>query len=455
MNGTTRLLFFLATAFAATPAPAETDLAAIAEEGRREAREAMAELRDFREEVRREQLPLEERIADLRASLEAERETLRDLREARDSSDLALDRLEREVEQRAAANETADSLVREILVNRAEAPGNRLDRSLAESVEEWKSLPGAAERFAAAAPLLADAIAGLRKSVGGRVGDLAVYSQGGRRLDGRGLFFGPLLYFASADGEAVGVVDSSDPSFPRLVPSPTGEAERIRSVIRTRGGLLPVDPAGGASLALRRTEPGLVGEVRRGGIWIYPILFAAAVAVLVAAVKWTVLVRVRASSRRGQARFPALLRSGNEDERKEFLDRQPGLLRPYWETLWKTRHADPESREDLVYARLIEIRLRLSRGLAALSVIAATAPLLGLLGTVTGMISTFRRITLFGAGDPQNLSGGISEALLTTKFGLIVAIPTFLLYAFLSRRAQGTVGELDSFARRDEPERSP
>jgi len=77
--------------------------------------------------------------------------------------------------------------------------------------------------------------------------------------------------------------------------------------------------------------------------------------------------------------------------------------------------------------------------LPIIAVTAATSPLLGLLGTVSGMIATFNLITLFGSGDPKPLAGGISEALVTTLFGLVVAIPALILHAFLSRRSQGIV----------------
>jgi biopolymer transport protein ExbB len=77
---------------------------------------------------------------------------------------------------------------------------------------------------------------------------------------------------------------------------------------------------------------------------------------------------------------------------------------------------------------------------------AAAAPLLGLLGTVTGMISTFNMISLFGTGDPKTLSGGISEALITTEFGLYVAIPAVLAHAFLSRKAKGVLGSMEQTA---------
>ena len=74
---------------------------------------------------------------------------------------------------------------------------------------------------------------------------------------------------------------------------------------------------------------------------------------------------------------------------------------------------------------------------------AATAPLLGLLGTVTGMIQTFQMITLFGAGDPKMMASGISEALVTTMLGLLTAIPLVLMHAVLFSMARGVTTVLE------------
>ncbi len=79
---------------------------------------------------------------------------------------------------------------------------------------------------------------------------------------------------------------------------------------------------------------------------------------------------------------------------------------------------------------------KVNRGLGFLKIAAAVAPLMGLLGTVTGMIITFQAITLFGAGDPKLMAGGISQALVTTVLGLTVAIPTLLLHHLVSTRAK-------------------
>ena len=85
---------------------------------------------------------------------------------------------------------------------------------------------------------------------------------------------------------------------------------------------------------------------------------------------------------------------------------------------------------------LMVMRERLQRRLSMVNVVAGVAPLLGLLGTVTGMIHTFSVVTSTGTGEPQQLAAGISQALLTTQFGLVIAIPAFLAYALLSRGAR-------------------
>jgi biopolymer transport protein ExbB len=89
---------------------------------------------------------------------------------------------------------------------------------------------------------------------------------------------------------------------------------------------------------------------------------------------------------------------------------------------------------------------RLERFITPLKVLAAVAPLLGLLGTVTGMIKTFQVITVFGTGDPRLMAGGISEALVTTQLGLMVAIPVLVAAGLLARRAQRIAGDMEEKA---------
>jgi biopolymer transport protein ExbB len=92
---------------------------------------------------------------------------------------------------------------------------------------------------------------------------------------------------------------------------------------------------------------------------------------------------------------------------------------------------------------MLGARSKLERGLPFLALAATTGPLMGLLGTVTGMIATFKLISSFGSGDPKLLAAGISEALMATATGMAVAIPALLLHAFMSRKAKGILGSME------------
>jgi biopolymer transport protein ExbB len=104
---------------------------------------------------------------------------------------------------------------------------------------------------------------------------------------------------------------------------------------------------------------------------------------------------------------------------------------------------DPETLELKLEEAVLKERPAIESGLAVLKIIAAVAPLLGLLGTVTGMIQTFQAITIFGAGDPKAMAGGISGALVTTVLGLIVAIPTVLMHTVVNGRAKRVIHVLE------------
>jgi len=102
--------------------------------------------------------------------------------------------------------------------------------------------------------------------------------------------------------------------------------------------------------------------------------------------------------------------------------------------------------EDSVQEAVLHELPGLERFLSALAILAGVAPLLGLLGTVTGMIATFNAITVFGSGEPRLMAGGISEALLTTAAGLIIAIPILFIHSILSGRVEGLIADMERFS---------
>ena len=116
----------------------------------------------------------------------------------------------------------------------------------------------------------------------------------------------------------------------------------------------------------------------------------------------------------------------------------------------KVYHENPDADIETLELKLDEAILRetapLETGLALLKVLYVVAPLIGLLGTVVGMIETFQQITLYGTGDPSMMAGGISMALITTVLGLVVAIPLTIIHSLLQSRSRSLIQILEEQA---------
>jgi biopolymer transport protein ExbB len=98
-----------------------------------------------------------------------------------------------------------------------------------------------------------------------------------------------------------------------------------------------------------------------------------------------------------------------------------------------------ESKENILDELILNYSASVEKGVSWIKFFAAVAPLLGLLGTVIGMIETFQAITLFGTGDPKQMAGGISQALVTTMLGLIVAAPLLGFYTYISDKVSSLI----------------
>jgi biopolymer transport protein ExbB len=110
------------------------------------------------------------------------------------------------------------------------------------------------------------------------------------------------------------------------------------------------------------------------------------------------------------------------------------------------RLMEREEMENVLQEAILREIPPMERFLSTLGMLAAIALLLGLLGTVTGMIDTFHVITHHGTGDPRMMSGGISEALVTTMLGLTVAIPIMLAHTLLNRSVENRIGQMEEKA---------
>lgn len=194
---------------------------------------------------------------------------------------------------------------------------------------------------------------------------------------------------------------------------------------------LALDPSKGAILGLMVQSPDLLEEIAQGGFIGYLILAIGAIGLAIVIERTIGLAIMRSRVTRA---------SGRED---------PGLNNPVGRLLRAASQLEHRSAEKLgvrLDEQLAEESARLHRGLPTVAVLATVSPLLGLLGTVTGMIETFQSITLFGTGDPKLMSGGISQALVTTELGLAVAIPLVLLHSLITGQANGIVERLSAYS---------
>jgi biopolymer transport protein ExbB len=189
-----------------------------------------------------------------------------------------------------------------------------------------------------------------------------------------------------------------------------------------------VDPGRGSLLTLLIQEPRLGERIAQGGPVGAVIILLGIVGLGIAVVRWYYLGAVG-------ARIRQQLQSEEASESNP-LGRILGVYRD-------SRDADPETLELKLDEAILREIPRLEGWQGSIKVIAAVAPLLGLLGTVTGMIVTFQAITLFGTGDPKLMAGGISQALVTTVLGLSVAIPLVLLHSVIASRSKALIEVLE------------
>jgi biopolymer transport protein ExbB len=182
-------------------------------------------------------------------------------------------------------------------------------------------------------------------------------------------------------------------------------------------GSLAIDPSRGSLLKALIDTPSQKERVQQGGAVGYAIIVIGVFALAVGFMKLLVLSNTSRKVKSQRKRDKAT------------SDNPLGRVLQAYE---KHSNLDPEALELRLDQAVIEEADRLDRFMWLVRVVSVVAPLMGLLGTVTGMIQTFQAITMFGAGDPKMMAGGISEALVTTMLGLMTAAPLVLLYAFLS-----------------------
>jgi len=190
-----------------------------------------------------------------------------------------------------------------------------------------------------------------------------------------------------------------------------------------------LDGTRGGILALLVESPTIKDRINQGGIVGYCIIGLGIFGLLIAFWRW---IGLSTASRKVSAQLKRDTAS---------TDNPLGRVLAAYES---NKNADTETVELKLSEAALKEMPDLTKGLLFIKVISVVAPLMGLLGTVTGMIKTFQVITLFGAGDPKMMAGGISQALMTTVLGLVVAIPMVLIHTLVSGQSKKIINILNS-----------
>ncbi|KAF0094801.1 MAG: biopolymer transport protein ExbB [Puniceicoccaceae bacterium 5H] len=413
---------------------------------------SLEELAQVRQENTARIAPLSQEVGALQEQLAALEDRERELRLIQDQRAQDLAALEAAV---TSAQEQHDAIYRQLesfaadfssWIRYSEIPAYEDLIAAAETAREHPDLQPR-ERLERQLALIDESLIRWRQQEGGRAYYSEALGTDGVLRVGVCYTLGPAVYFESYDGTLSGWVEKRPNSnFATVVSIPGYERLELHDAAEGTPAWLPLDPSNGQALQVVESARRLEDYLRDGGPIGYVILALGATAFALALLKLYWFFNFKTASSSDVA---AILRHLQEGHPRAALDCAEKLETVDRELLMTgARHyMEPRAAlEEMMYERIVLIRPELERYLPFLSLTVAAAPLLGLLGTVVGMIKTFNLITIFGTGDAKSLSGGISEALITTALGLIVAIPVLLLHGVMSRLARQRVARLEQTA---------
>lgn len=413
---------------------------------------ALAELSALEKQIADEKIPLSREMNKLESEVIAKRREHSDAKRLQDRKAVDLTRLKTEEKAFKDQNDYLRKTLLEEYIRRFETRTHASEKeqytALVKTAREANENPSAKseEVFNRQLEVVQAALDRLDNILGGHVYEGSAVADGVPEK-GRFVMVGPLVMFTGNGGQSglaeqlrgtteASLIDLEDEVF----------ATGISSTINSGAGELPFDSTMGNALKIKQVEETWWEHINKGGVVIWPLLALGLAAALVALIKWiqlSSLKQVRPSD------LQAVLDKVNENDTASALALAKRVKGPAGELLETAIENTGQSRElleEILYERMLHTKPKLDRFLPFISLTAATAPLLGLLGTVTGMINTFKLITVFGTGDPKRLSSGISEALVTTEYGLIIAVPCLLMFAFLSRKAKGILASMEQTA---------
>ncbi len=240
---------------------------------------------------------------------------------------------------------------------------------------------------------------------------------------------------SEADGRTLKAVQGKTPGY---------MVTDIKNFFDKKSDLAAVDISGGNYFVNFVQETTFWDWLETGGSIMYFLLAVGILAALIFIERLLVLGTKSRASEKVMGHIKSLAEQGNWKEAKAFCSSQSRI--PTCQMLDSALEHIGNSQdvlENALQESILKQTPKLERGLPLMALLATISPLLGLLGTVSGMIQTFEVLTEVGSGDPAQLAGGISVALLTTYFGLILAIPIMFVHHFLKAQVEGILVDME------------
>jgi biopolymer transport protein ExbB len=232
----------------------------------------------------------------------------------------------------------------------------------------------------------------------------------------------------------------------RALDTAINQLQNPRAASAEQAAFVPMDVTGRLTAEAVTPGEGWLASLGAGGIIMVPLLAVAGFGVLLAMERFVCLYLANGQAGRSVAHILSAARQDDVKTAESHAQRARGAVARTLRACLDRRPHGQHAMEDAIQEQLLHETPRLQRFLGGIAILAAIAPLLGLLGTVTGIIETFGVIRAFGQTDPGLMAGGISQALVTTAAGLIIAIPLLLAHAVLRGRVNRIIAEAEKQA---------
>lgn len=442
------ILVAAGSAFGDPPASNET-MSRLATSAEQELSKSIAELNQLRELIAAEKLPLAQELTALEERFSQLRPEYDKITRLVDAGSLEISTIKAEMKARqdelayigTLLDEYARTFESKVNISELQYCGEAIETAKQATENTTLSM---SEKFTRQIAFANVSLKRLFDVIGGmRFPGVGVDLQG-MIAQGQFAIIGPVALFRAETGSAVGLVVPQSGSSNPLIRPLEGEAQAgIASLVQSGEGMMPLDPSRGAALKQLIQRTNLIHIFEKGGPIMWPLLFASIVAlgVVIERVLFLMRERLRRDPKALDKFFTAVGRGDTKaaieisKKSKFFVVRALGYALGLKETSLASA---------LLYAQAQELK-RFRRGIPVLDTVITLAPLLGLLGTVTGMMGSF---SIIGGelSSPGAITGGIAEALIATAFGLGIAITALLPFNFLNARLEEARHEIESAA---------